>query len=284
MRWVFSIALAAFCFAALAEEKLGYDDTPIIPGTPWHVHDGKRPQPSVITPPTASSNEAPGKPPSDAVVLFDGVNTSHWAGGDDGKGWKVVDGALVASKQDLISKDEFGAVHLHVEWSAPKPPKGSGQGRSNSGIFMMCQYEIQVLDSYENKTYPDGNAGAIYGQYPPLANAMVPPGEWNTFDILFVPPTFKEDKTVDQPAYVTLMHNGVLVHNHVKLLGAAAHRKLAEYVNHGDRASILIQGMNSGIRYRNIWARPLTDYDNKPLNQPEVVVPPRPDGKKAGDF
>jgi len=279
------LPVLAIFVATAGEEKLGYDDTPMIPDTPWHVHDGNRPQPKVIGPPTESTNELPGKPPSDAIVLFDGKDASKWGGGDNGKGWKLENGALVAGKQDLMTLDSFGDCHLHIEWSAPKPPKGSGQGRSNSGIFMFGQYEIQILDSFENKTYPDGNAGAIYGQYPPLVNAMRPPTEWNIFDVVFTAPRFKDDKTLDKPAYVTVMHNGVLIHNHAKILGAANHRKLGEYAFHAEKGGILLQGMNSGIRYRNIWVRPTTGYDNKPIGAAEAVKPPKPpEAGKKGDF
>lgn len=274
---------ASLTLSAFAEEKLGYDDTPMIPDTKWRVHDGTRPQPKVITPGTGSTNEKPGKAPSDAIVLFDGTNADKWAGGDNGKGWQVADGALVASKQDLLSRQDFGDMHLHIEYSAPKPPKGGGQGRSNSGIFIMGQYEIQVLDSYENKTYPDGNSGAVYGQYPPLVNASLPPGEWNTFDIFFTAPKFKDDKSLETPAYVTVLHNGVVIHNRAKILGAASHRKLGTYTAHPDKGPILLQALNSGMRYRNIWVRPINNYDNQPADG-ESVKPPRADGKKVGDF
>jgi hypothetical protein len=272
-----SLSLAGF-----SQEKLGYDDTPMLPGEKWHVHDGKRPQPKVITGATGSTNEKPGTPPSDAIVLFDGVKADAWAGGDNGKGWQVVDGALVASKQDLLTRQDFGSVHLHVEYSGPKPPRGSGQGRSNSGIFFMGQYEIQVLDGYENKTYPDGMSGSVYGQHPPLVNASLPPGEWNTLDIFFTAPKFKDDKSLEEPAYVTVIHNGVLIQNHVKLFGAAAHRKRPEYTAHPEKGPILLQALNSGMRYRNIWVRPINNYDNEA--EGGAIKPPRPDGKKVGDF
>jgi hypothetical protein len=288
MRWALAAMLAATAaLSAPAGEALGYTDTPQIPGQPWKVHDGTRPQPPVIQAPAPKQVEGkpdqiePAKPPSDAIVLFDGVDNSKWGNTSGGAPWKVADGALVAEGNgDLISKESFGDCHLHIEWSTPKPPRGSGQSRCNSGIFMMGMYEIQVLDSYQNKTYPDGNAGAIYGQYPPLVNATVPPGEWNVFDILFTAPRF-EDKKLKTPAYVTVLHNGVVIHNHVALLGPAQHRKNTEYAEHGETGSILLQSLNSGVRYRNIWVRPLKGYDSNAPKGGEApsVAPPAPPNK-----
>lgn len=243
--------------ALLAGEKLGYQDTPMLPDGKWHVHDGERPQPKVITPPTASTNEAPGKAPSDAIVLFDGTNLDKWTN----QGWPIENGAMIESKGTQVSKEEFGDCHLHIEWSAPLPAKGTGQGRGNSGVFMMGKYEIQVLDCFDNKTYPDGQAASIYGQYPPLVNATKPPGEWNVYDIIWTAPRFKEDKTLDTPAYVTMFHNGVLVHNHTAVMGAGTHRQLAKYSPHGEKGPISLQDHGNPARFRNIWVRPINKYD-----------------------
>ena len=233
------------------QAPVGYDDTPMQPNGKWRIHDGNRPQPAIVT--TSGV-------PSDAVVLFDGKDLSKWKNG----AWKVEDGYMevVRGKGDLFTKDEFGDCQLHLEWCTPAPAKGEGQGRGNSGVFFFWIYEIQVLDSFENKTYPDGQAAALYGQYPPLVNASRKPGEWQTYDILFTAPRFKEGK-LESPAYATILHNGVVVHNHTALLGATRHRALAEYAPHGPKGPIKLQDHGDPVRYRNIWVRPLKDYDEK---------------------
>jgi hypothetical protein len=249
--------------------KLGYTDTPMLPGGKYRVHDGERPMPPVITPGSPSTQDSPGKPPSDAVVLFDGKDLSKWVGRNGAPaGWKVEDGAMIVPSRGtpgggtIHTKGEFGDFQLHIEWAAPTPPKGSDQGRGNSGIELFGRYEIQVLDSYGNLTYPDGQAAAIYGQYPPLVNASRPPGEWQTYDIIFNAPVFKDGK-VETPAYVTLIHNGVLVHNHTPLVGAVAFRALAKYSPHGPKGPIQLQDHGNPVRYRNIWIRELKDYDQQ---------------------
>jgi hypothetical protein len=253
---------------AASKPKLGYKDTPILPGGKWHVHDGDRPMPPVITPGTSSTQEAPGKPPSDAIVLFDGTDLSKWHGkGGSPAGWRIEGGAMVIPARGepgggtITTNDEFGSCQLHVEWATPDPPKGRDQGRGNSGIELFGRYEIQILDSYENLTYPDGQAGAIYGQYPPLVNASRKPGEWQTYDIIFTALKFAEDKTLVAPAYVTLIHNGVLVHNNTPVLGAVAFRGMPKYTAHGPKGSINLQDHGNPVRYRNIWIRELKDYD-----------------------
>ena len=157
------------------QRKVGYSDTPFLPGGKWRVHDGTRPQPPIITPPTASTQDTPGRPPSDAVVLFDGTNLSQWksANGDGPAPWKIENGAMVANGGNIVTKGEWGDCQLHVEFCAPNPPHGQDQGRGNSGVFLMGRYEIQVLDNYDNVTYADGQAGSVYGQYPPLVNACL---------------------------------------------------------------------------------------------------------------
>jgi hypothetical protein len=261
-----AIALAVIGVAASALQngrKVGYDDTPFLPGGKWRVHDGKRPQPRVIDPGSASTQEAPGKPPSDAVVLFDGTDLSHWQT-DNGQPprWKVENGYMVIPKNggSLISKDQFGDCQLHVEFSTPNPPQGIDQGRGNSGVIIMGRYEIQVLDNYQNETYPDGQCGSIYGQYPPLVNASRKPGEWQTYDIVFTAPRFENGKLV-KPAYATVFHNGVLVHNHAEILGAMAHRALPQYTPHDAKGPLLLQDHGNPVRYRNIWYRELKGYD-----------------------
>lgn len=258
--------LAALSLSLPAQDKpqdkpLGYQDTPIIPGTKWHVHDGERPQPRIITP-----GKAVGAPPSDAIVLFDGKNLNQFKENPAPKpNWTVENGEAISVKGSgyLETNAEFGPdLQLHVEWAAPVPASGTGQGRGNSGIFLLGRYEIQVLDSYENKTYPDGQAAALYGQMPPLVNASRPPGEFQTYDILFTGPRF-EDGKLKTPGYVTVMHNGVVVQNHVEILGGTGHKSLAKYVPHGEKGPIKFQDHGNPVRFRNIWVRELKPVDSQ---------------------
>lgn len=260
-------AAAAFLSLGLslgAWAQLGFKDTPMLPGGKWHVHDSDRPQPRKIDPGTVSTQNAAGRPPSDAVVLFDGKDLSNWR---DDKGnaprWKLEDGAIVSAPGVgmIYSKQEFGDCQLHVEWSAPTPPKGDSQGRGNSGVFLMGRYEVQVLDGWENPTYADGSAGAIYGQYPPLVNACRRPGEWQTYDILWTGPRFRADGMVETPAFITVLHNGVVVHNHTAPLGPMVYRQLAHYTAHGPKGPIAFQDHGNPVRYRNVWVRELKAYD-----------------------
>ena len=253
------VLMAAATFPLAAEEgkkPLGYQDTPLVPGLQWHVHDGERPQPRVVTPGTFSTQDQPGKPPSDAIVLFDGTDLSKW----QNQGWKVENGAMIATKSQQVSVEKFGDIQLHIEWSSPTEIKGTGQGRGNSGVFLMGIYELQVLDCFENQTYPDGQAGAIYGSYPPLVNACRKPGEWQTYDVIWECPTFEGDKVV-KPAFITAFHNGVLLHNRKELLGRTNHKKAAAYIPHEATGPISMQDHGNPVRYRNIWVRPLKGYD-----------------------
>jgi hypothetical protein len=246
------------------QPKFGYKDTPMLPGDKWHVHDGDRPQPKVIDPGTASTQEQAGRPPSDATVLFDGKDLSHWrTRGDRPAAWKIEDGALIAKPGagDLISKDEFGDCQLHLEFAAPVPPKGRDQDRGNSGVMFFARYELQVLDSFQSLTYADGQAAAIYGQFPPLVNASREPGQWQIYDIIFTAPRFKQDGSVDSPAFVTMLHNGVLVHNHTPVLGPMSYRKQPKYTTHGPKGPILLQDHGHPVRFRNIWIRDVKGYD-----------------------
>jgi hypothetical protein len=244
--------------------KLGYKDTPMLPGEKWHVHDGDRPQPRVVDPGTASTQEQAGRPPSDAIVLFDGKDLSHWRTRNDRPAaWKTEDGALIAKPGagDLISKDEFGDCQLHLEFAAPVPSEGRDQDRGNSGVMFFARYELQILDSFQNLTYPDGQAAAIYGQYPPLVNAAREPGQWQTYDIIFTTPRFKQDGALDSPAFVTMLHNGVLVHSHTPVLGPMSYRKQPRYTPHGPKGPILLQDHGHPVRFRNIWVREIKGYD-----------------------
>jgi hypothetical protein len=255
-------------FTARAQQQnLGYQDTPLLPGGKWHVHDGTRPQPKIIDPGTASTQEKAGKPPADAVVLFDGTDLSKWQTNGGPAKWKVENGYMeVAGRAGSIeTKEPIGDCHFHIEWSAPVPPRGNGQGRGNSGVLFFAKeaspgYEVQVLDSYDNKTYPDGQAGAIYGSYPPLVNVTRKPGEWNTYDILFTAPRFENGK-LSKPGYFTVLHNGVVLHNHAELLGSTFHREHPKYTPHPPKGILMLQDHGNPVRYRNIWYRELKDYD-----------------------
>jgi len=233
----------------------GFQDTPMLPGGKWHVHDPARPQPPIVTPGKFSENAAP---PSDAIVLFDGKDLSQWHHAD-GKPvqWKIADGALIEGRGDLVTKQEFTNIQLHIEFSEPVPPTGSGQGRGNSGVFLMGKFELQVLDSYQNPTYPDGQATALYGQHPPLANASLPPGQWQVYDAVFTAPQFGADGVVKIPAFLTVFHNGVLVQNHQAYLGPSGHRILAHYTPLPPDGPIALQDHHNETRFRNIWVRPI---------------------------
>lgn len=226
----------------------------------WNPHDETRPLPPVIDPGMPGTHESPSRPPSDAFVLFDGSDLSHWqmANGDPAN-WKVENGTIetVEKTGPLHSKKDFGDCQLHVEWASPAQVQGKGQGRGNSGVYLMGKYEIQVLDSYENITYADGQTAAVYGQYPPLVNASRPPGEWQTYDIIFHRPRFDEGGNLLKPARFTVLHNGVLVQDNVELIGPTEWKKRPPYQAHPDRLPIQLQDHGNPVRYRNIWVRDL---------------------------
>ncbi|HXG94771.1 MAG TPA: DUF1080 domain-containing protein [Blastocatellia bacterium] len=212
-------------------------------------------EPPIVTPGKTNSD-----PPSDAIVLFDGKDLSRWrsANGSGPAKWKVADGyvEVVPGTGDIATKEEFGDCQLHIEWATPAEVKGEGQERGNSGVFLMERYEVQVLDSYNNKTYYHGQAGAIYNQYAPLVNASRKPGEWQTYDIIFKAPKFDEQGKVTERARVTVLHNGVLIQNNVEIYGNTWHDRAALYIAHGP-ASLKLQDHGNHVRYRNIWIRPL---------------------------
>jgi len=228
--------------------------------TKWKIHDLNRPVPPVITPGTSSTQEAAGKAPSDAIVLFDGKDLSQWLDKDGGAAkWKVENGyvEVVAHMGYIHTKTPFGDCQLHIEFSEPVPPKGESQERGNSGVFLMGLYEIQVLDSYENKTYADGQAAAVYGQYPPLVNASRPPGQWQSYDIVFHGPRFDASGNLVRAAHVTVFHNGVLVQDHVEIKGRTAIGDVPTYVPGPDKLPLALQDHGNPVRYRNIWIREL---------------------------
>jgi hypothetical protein len=205
------------------------------------------PEPAAVTPGTQ------GSPPSDAVVLL-GKNQdlSVWEGGEK---WNFQDGIATVGEGPIQTKQKFGDCQLHIEWSSPKPAHGQGQNRGNSGIFLMGIYEIQVLDSYQSKTYFDGQAGGIYKQTPPLVNAMRPPGEWNVYDIIWAAPRFAKDGSLQTPATITALHNGLLILNHFTLLGDTPYHRPPEYKQHPARGPISLQDHGHPVRFRNIWLR-----------------------------
>jgi len=243
----------------------GFTDTPMLLGMRWHVHDPARPHPPVVIPGATA-----GAAPSDAVVLFDGRDLSKWAqhgtGADSNKlldpKWPVRAGYFETGAQtgSLYTRESFGDMQLHVEWASPTVIEGNSQGRGNSGIFAMGLYEIQVMDSYNNKTYADGQAGAIYGQWPPLANVARKPGEWQTYDIVFEAPRFENGKVV-KPAFQTVFWNGVIIHNRQEVMGATVYRDVAKYSPHAAELPLMLQDHRNPVRYRNIWVRPLGKYD-----------------------
>jgi hypothetical protein len=237
-----------------------------IPGQKWRVHDRERPQPRKVTPgqpiPTPSA-------PSDATVLFDGKDLSKW-NASAGRGstavtepqWKIVDGHA-EMRGGIVTKESFGDIQLHVEWTVPPVNDATrvGQFRGNSGIvFMGGRYEVQVLSSYDNITYPDGGAGGIYGVYPPMVNPCLPEGQWNSFDFVFEAPKFDGEKLA-KPAFITLFFNGVMVHNKAQLLGTTSHEPIAVYTPHAPELPLSLQGHVGPAWYRNIWVRRLVGYD-----------------------
>jgi hypothetical protein len=255
--------------SALAQTDLGYSDTPIIPGTSWHVHDGTRPQPRVVTPGTNFSELA--SPPADAVVLFDGKDLSKWQNGrGDMPNWRVADGYFETGRGGGIrTRDKWADFQLHLEFATPIRVQGSGQGRGNSGVLINGMYEVQVLDSYNNPTYPDGQAGAMYGQTPPLVNASRPPGEWQTYDILFESPRWDAEGNLVKKANLTVLHNGLVLHHKREYLGATdgiggvPHKALAKYPQpHPPEVFIELQDHGNPVRYRNIWIRKMGEYDS----------------------
>ena len=226
----------------------------------WKPNDPARPVPPVIEPATPGTQTVPGRAPSDAVLLFDGKDLSQWLGTDDQPAkWKVADGYLeVVPKTGIIhTRQSFGDCQLHVEFSEPVPAVGESQERGNSGVFLQGLYEVQVLDSYQNQTYADGQASAIYGQFPPQVNASLPPGQWQTYDIIFHSPRFDKDGKLLRPARFTVLHNGVLVQDNVEPSGPTEHHARPPYKPTPEKLPLALQDHGNRVRYRNIWIREL---------------------------
>ena len=252
------LLLAALCTGAFLaapapqEPKPGYTDTPVLPGMEWRVHDPERPVPPKVAPGAA------GAPPADALVLLDGSSLDAWSGRDGDAAWELADGMMtVNGTGDIRTREGFGDCQLHLEFRTPPDNGRAGQARGNSGVFLMERYEIQVLDSHASVTYPDGQAAAVYGQYPPLVNASRPSGEWQSYDILFRAPRFDADGELLAPARVTVLHNGVVVQWDREILGPTAHRSLPRYRAHPARAPLKLQDHGDPVSYRNIWIRDL---------------------------
>lgn len=230
----------------------------------WVIHDLSRPKPPVVTPGTFPDGEKPGTPPSDAVVLFDGKDASKFKSGAGDVSWKIENGAMIVDgKAGVETREPIGDMQLHVEWASPAEVKGDGQGRGNSGIYIMGKYEVQVLDSFENPTYADGGATAIYGQNPPLVNASRKPGEWQAYDIIFRGPRFDAEGKVVREATITVFHNGVLTQDHYRLTGGSGHYNQPKYSAHPEKLPLSLQNHGNPVRYRNIWYRPLPNLGER---------------------
>ncbi len=227
----------------------GYADTPVQPWSGFRVHDADRPAPKRNDPgPFVASSPAP----ADAIVLFDGKDLTQWQSNT----WRVVDGCVEAVAGNLTTKQSFGDCQIHLEWVVPTNFTGHLFDRGNNGVLLMGLYEIQIFDSFNEKLYPDGQCGAVYGQTPPLVNVCRPPGEWQSYDIIFTAPKFANGKLV-QPARVTVIQNGALVQNHQDIYGETAHRELPSYQHQTSSGPLVLAGHNCPVRFRNIWLRQL---------------------------
>lgn len=254
----FNLTAAELVKAKDGSGVYGYNDTPVLPWCGYHVHDADRPAPKRVDPGRAARR--PAAPPSDAVVLFDGSDLSQWQPNQS----RVVQSDqpnantsyIEAGQGNLTSKQEFGDCQIHLEWMAPDDFTGPWYNRGNNGLLLMGLFEIQIFDSFNEKIYPDGMAGAIYGQTPPAVNASRPPGQWQTFDIVFTAPVFENERLV-KPARVTMFHNGVLVHLNEAIRGETGHRILPEYKRKTSKGPLVLSGHDCPVRLRNIWVRPL---------------------------
>jgi len=241
--------------------------------TGWKQHDWERARPAIVTP---GASNLPLAPPSDAVILFDGTTLGKWKSEDGGPAKWIIQGDAMESVPGsgrVYSVDAFGDIQLHVEWAAPSKVEGKSQGRGNSGVFLQSLFEIQVLDSFDNITYADGQAGAVYGQYPPLVNVSRKPGEWQSYDIVFRRPHYDEDGKLTQSARITAFHNGVLVQDNVRPLGPTSWIQHPPYAKTADKLPLALQDHGNPVRYRNIWLRELPpDIIAQPTQPYDPVV------------
>ncbi len=232
----------------------GYKTTAVQPWSGFHVHDPDRPVPPKVTPGQASTGQQPGTAPSDAVVLFDGGDLKAWQPNE----WKVEEGELVATEGRLSSREEFGDCQLHLEWMAPEKPEKRDTNRGNNGVFLMGMIEVQVFDSFNTPIYPDGQAAAVYAQTPPLVNACREPGRWQTYDIVFFAPRYDDQGNMTEPARLTMLHNGVLVHHNQEIYGHTPHAGLAAWPEKPiTQGPIALGAHHCPVRFRNIWVRRL---------------------------
>ena len=276
--WLIGVALISKCLTVGAQDIPEVDWDELNKTKPWEKTEVWEPVPEVVTPGSFSYTT----PPSDAIILFDGTDLSQWQKGQfkgEGLDMEIVEAMLKARKEEqrdspdwivedgqfivnpgsggIETRKAFGDIQLHIEWNAPADPGKEGQAYSNSGIFLMSHYEIQVLNNYKNKTYPNGQAGSVYKQTMPLVNASKKPGEWQTYDIVFTAPRFKSDGTLESPARVTVIHNGVLVQNNTEIKGPTVYVGQPNYVQHAPKLPLRLQDHSDKVRYRNIWVREL---------------------------
>ncbi|MBN1465396.1 DUF1080 domain-containing protein [candidate division KSB1 bacterium] len=242
-------------------------------GASWRVHDWNRPRPAIVTP--AGPDDEVGPAPSDAIVLFDGTDLSNWRAMDGGTSrWIVKDGYMesVRGAGYVRTLQGFGDCQLHVEFMTPTPPEGDSQGRGNSGVFLMGRYEVQVLDSYDNVTYADGQCSAIYGQYPPQVNVCRKPGEWQSYDIIFKAPRFNAAGELLKPAIITVMQNGVLTQDHVEIKGPTNWCSKSPYEPHPGKLPLAFQDHGNPVRYRNVWVRELPATGRPDAYRAELIL------------
>lgn len=255
IRYIFiSLFIATFCMVA-ADRSLAQGQADQPEWEPELTEDWTPVEDSIET-------GAPGEAPSDAIVLFDGTDLSAWTSAEENQdeaSWSVEDGAVTVEPGtgNIKTRQEFGDVQLHIEWRTPEEIDGEGQGRGNSGVFLQEMYEIQVLDSWQNETYSNGQAGSVYKQKAPDVNVSKAPGEWQSYDIIFEAPRFDEDDSLIKPAYVTVLHNGVLIHHRVEIEGPTEYIGLPKYESHPNKLPIVLQDHTNPVSFRNIWVREL---------------------------
>ncbi len=250
MKKILTNTITVICFFMLTVPALSQERK----GDPA-LTENWTPEPKMVAPGKMASDA-----PADAIVLFNGRDVNGWVDKDNQPiKWKVAEGALTVTPGSgmIFTKESFGDCQLHIEWRAPSAVKGNGQGRGNSGIFLMGQYELQVLDSYNNRTYSNGQAASIYKQTMPLVNASRGPGEWQTYDVIFTAPRFKSDSSVQSPARITVIHNGIVVQNNTVLWGGTQYIGLPAYVKHKDQEPLSLQDHGDLVSFRNIWIRRL---------------------------